>query len=147
MAHFALIDDTNIVQEIMFIDNANMIDVNGYESETTGSKYCASIKPGNWVQCSYNGNFRGLYPSIGSLYLEDEDIFLPPPSKPWNTRLPDGSEFKPEGINQRNGLPLTSGEAKAMEFFAKAGNPSWAETVLVVVAAPESEVGDEWSWV
>ena len=147
MAHFALVDETNTVQEVIVVDNQNILDENGQESETIGATYCANIKPGRWVQCSYNANFRGIYPGVGSLYIEDADVFLPAPSKPWNKRLPDGSEYFPPGINQRNGLPLTDGEIKAEQFFAKAGNPSWAETVLVTITAPENEIGEPFTWV
>jgi len=147
MAHFALVDETNTVQEIIVVDNSNLVDSNGYESETVGAKYCSNIKPGRWVQCSYNNNFRGIYPGIGSLYVEDDDIFLPPPSKPWNKRLPDGSEYFPPDINQHTGLPLTEGERKAQEFIAKLGNPSFAETVLVIISDPVNEVGVPMSWV
>jgi hypothetical protein len=36
--------------------------------------------PGTWLQCSYNGNFRGAYPDMGWSYDPDLDQFIPPPS-------------------------------------------------------------------
>jgi|TARA_Y100000310_G_C20602808_1_gene773947 hypothetical protein len=29
----------------------------------------------NWVQASYNGNFRAIFPSIGDVYDKERDIF------------------------------------------------------------------------
>jgi hypothetical protein len=144
MAHFAKIDANNKVIDIMVIDNKNCVDDNGVEVESIGAAFCNSINPGRWIQCSYNNNIRNVYPGIGGRYVEDGDYFVASTAKPWNERTDEGVEYTPDGINPRNGEPFTPGELKAMEFFAKAGNPSWAETVLVQIAATDRDGDGTW---
>jgi len=69
MAHFARIDENNIVQEVLVIDN---------ELEHRGEDYLANELGlgGRWIQTSYNGNFRKQYAGIGFYYDETKDIFV-----------------------------------------------------------------------
>jgi hypothetical protein len=79
MAHFARIDD-NIVREVIVIDNADCDGGDFPESEPIGQAFIASIDiAGEWLQTSYNGNFRGCYAGIGYTYDSDLDEFVPPP--------------------------------------------------------------------
>lgn len=90
MAHFAHLDPTNTVTEVIVVDNDNMIDPNtGQESEAVGITYIESVlgpDSGPWVQCSYNGNFRGCYPGIGYMWDPVLEVFYdptpPPPPEP-----------------------------------------------------------------
>jgi hypothetical protein len=80
MAHFARIDDNNIVQEVHVINNA-VLDADGEfpNSEASGQAFQESLGlAGRWLQCSYNGNFRGIYPGIGYTYNEANDVFVAP---------------------------------------------------------------------
>jgi hypothetical protein len=78
MAHFARIDD-GIVREIIVIDNADCGGGDFPESEPVGQAFIASIGlAGEWLQTSYNGNFRGCYAGIGYTYDADLDVFIPP---------------------------------------------------------------------
>ena len=80
MAHFARIDENNIVQEVHVI-NSSVLDADGEfpASEASGQAFQASLGfEGLWLQCSYNGNFRGVYPGPGFLYDADLDEFLAP---------------------------------------------------------------------
>jgi hypothetical protein len=78
MAHFARIDE-NIVREVIVIDNANCGGGEFPDSEPIGQAFIASINlPGEWLQTSYNGNFRGTYAGIGFIYDPELDIFVPP---------------------------------------------------------------------
>lgn len=77
MAHFAEIKD-GIVQRVIVIDN-NTIDNKEFpESEPIGIAFCKSLfgEDTQWLQCSYNENFRGVYPSIDAKYDSDNDIFV-----------------------------------------------------------------------
>jgi hypothetical protein len=69
MAHFAEIDENNIVQRVLVIDN---------EQEHRGQEFLADDLGlgGRWIQTSYNGNFRKQYAGIGFYYDETKDIFV-----------------------------------------------------------------------
>lgn len=78
MAHFARIE-ANAVVEVVVVNN-DAIDGGRYpESETLGQALLAqSGIPGEWLQCSYSGAFRGCYPSAGWTYDVENDMFVPP---------------------------------------------------------------------
>ena len=82
MAHFAQIDENNIVQQVIVVDNENTHNSNGVEDEAVGVAFCQSILGvnTNWVQTSYNGNMRGKYAGIGDIYDENNDEFYTPVS-------------------------------------------------------------------
>lgn len=77
MAHFAELDDNNIVTRVIVVSNDEILD-NGIESETKGIAFCQSLFGGNWIQTSYNGNFRKNYAGIDYTYDESLDAFIPP---------------------------------------------------------------------
>ena len=79
MAHFARIDD-GIVREVNVINNADCGGGDFPESEPIGQAFIASLNvAGEWLQTSYNGNFRGCYAGIGYTYDSDLYEFVPPP--------------------------------------------------------------------
>ena len=81
MAHFAELDKNNIVLQVLVIDNKDIIDNNGNESEQKGIDFLASLGLGDrWVQTSYNNNFRGTYAGIGDIYDVVADVFINPTS-------------------------------------------------------------------
>jgi hypothetical protein len=66
MAHFAQIDASNIVRQVIVVANAAIQDAPFPDSEPLGQAMLAdSGFEGNYLQCSYNANFRGAYPSMG----------------------------------------------------------------------------------
>lgn len=85
MAHFAKIDENNIVQEIIVISNDDCQNLNFPESETIGQNFIASIGlTGTWKQTSYNSTFRKRYAGIGDKYDESRDAFIiPQPYQSW----------------------------------------------------------------
>ena len=80
MAHFAELDSNNIVQRVIVISNDDLVDENGQESEGLGIQVCLNIfgSDTNWVQTSYNGNFRKKYAGIGDKYDATADVFYSP---------------------------------------------------------------------
>jgi hypothetical protein len=65
MAYFALVSN-NEVQEVIVIANSDIDDLPFPDSEPVGQSFIASIGiSGEWLQTSYNGNFRGSYAGIG----------------------------------------------------------------------------------
>ena len=78
MAHFAKLDDNNIVTQVIVVNNSELLDENGQESEAKGIAFCQSLFGGNWKQTSYNANFRKNYAGIGFVYDPVLDEFNPP---------------------------------------------------------------------
>jgi hypothetical protein len=76
MAHFAKINNENIVENIIVISNEDMT-VNGQESEQAGKDFIANVLKldGVWIQTSYNHSFRGVYAGVGFTYNQTEDVF------------------------------------------------------------------------
>lgn len=83
MAHFARINN-GTVEELIVIDN-QYCPGNFPQSEPIGQEFIESIGlSGVWKQCSYNNNFRKMYPGIGYWYLEEDDVFVyPKPYESW----------------------------------------------------------------
>jgi len=76
MAHFAQVNETNTVQEVIVIANDACDNLPFPESEPVGQAYIASIGlTGTWLQTSYNGNFRGLYAGPTMIYNPALDQF------------------------------------------------------------------------
>ena len=77
MAHFAEIDENNVVTRVLVTDNN---DPNGDE----GYQWLLDNLGGTWVKTSYNGNIRKNYAGIGYTYNEELDAFVPPkPFESW----------------------------------------------------------------
>jgi hypothetical protein len=72
MAHFAKINN-NVVKEIIVIANDDA------PTESAGQAFIASLGlDGEWLQTSYNNNFRGTYAGIGYVYDAELDKFIKP---------------------------------------------------------------------
>jgi hypothetical protein len=76
MAHFAQLDETNTVTQVIVVNNNELLD-NGVESEAKGIAFCQLLFGGTWKQTSYNGNIRKNYAGIGYTYDETRDAFIP----------------------------------------------------------------------
>ena len=94
MAHFAEIDENNIVLRVIVVDNKDTSDANGVEKEHIGAAFCERLFGGTWKQTSYNGNFRKNYAGIGYKYDADLDAFVPPqPYASWT--LDENCQWQP----------------------------------------------------
>jgi hypothetical protein len=78
MAHFAQIDENNMVVSVIVVDNKDTADANGVEKEYIGAAFCERLFGGTWKQTSYNGNLRKNYAGIGYTYQADIDAFVAP---------------------------------------------------------------------
>lgn len=78
MAHFAELDENNVVLRVVVISNDDIIDSNGVEQESQGIALCQSLfgEQTRWVQTSYNSNQRHNYASVGGTYDADADAFI-----------------------------------------------------------------------
>ena len=77
MAHFAQLDENNVVTRVIVVDNKDTADASGVEKEYIGAAFCERLFGGNWKQTSYNGNIRKRYAGIGHTYNAELDAFVP----------------------------------------------------------------------
>jgi hypothetical protein len=98
MAHFAELNNSNIVQQVIVVSNEEILD-NGVESEAKGIAFCQSLfgEDTRWVQTSYNKTFRKNFAGIGDIYDPIADHFIAPQPYPswildsnayWNPPIP-----------------------------------------------------------
>jgi hypothetical protein len=80
VAHFAEIDNNNIVLRVLVVGN---------DQEHRGQEFLANDLNlgGTWVQTSYNGNIRKNFAGIGYTYDTVRDAFIP--QKPFDSWLLD----------------------------------------------------------
>lgn len=77
MAHFAKLNDDNIVIEVNVVSNS-ILDSN--DEEKSGIDFLIQWSGGytNWKQTSYNGTIRKNYAGIGYTYDSIRDAFIAP---------------------------------------------------------------------
>lgn len=80
MAHFAQLDENNIVMTVIVVNNDVVNNLPFPESEPIGVEFCQSLYGPQtiWKQTSYNNNFRGLFAGIGFTYDLVKDEFVAP---------------------------------------------------------------------
>ena len=85
MAHFAEINENNIVTKVIVVHNNELL-LNGEESEVKGMDFCESLfGHRNWVQTSYNGNIRYNFAGVGYTWDSENDAFYAPqPYASWS---------------------------------------------------------------
>ena len=85
MAHFAELDENNIVTKVIVVHNNELMD-GEIESEVKGVSFCASLfGHTNWIQTSYNNNMRKQFAGIGYTYDDVNDVFVAPqPFPSWS---------------------------------------------------------------
>jgi hypothetical protein len=76
MAHFAKLDENNVVLQVIVVHNNEMLDSTGVEQEALGQAFCTNLLGGNWKQTSYNGNIRKNYAGVGFTYNPMLDEFI-----------------------------------------------------------------------
>ena len=78
MAHFAELDENNIVTNVVVVHTNELLE-NGVESETKGIDFLESLYGHrNWRQTSYNRKFRKQYAGLGFVYDLVRDAFITP---------------------------------------------------------------------
>ena len=73
MAHYAFLDESNIVTEVIVgIDETELIE------GLTPEQWYENFRGQTCVRTSYNGNIRYNYAGIGYTYDSIDDAFIPP---------------------------------------------------------------------
>lgn len=87
MAHFAKLNENNVVLEVNVVNNETINNLPFPESEPVGVAFLTEWSGGysNWKQTSYNANFRKNYAGLGYTYDPVIDAFIP--SKPYPSWL------------------------------------------------------------
>ena len=80
MAHFAELNSSNEVLQVIVISNED-VDANGGDESTQAETFVATIVPflpfgGAWKQTSYSGSFRKQYAGVGYFYNPSLDMFV-----------------------------------------------------------------------
>jgi len=83
MAHFAQLDENNVVTQVIVVSNSDC-QINGVESEEAGIVFCKTLfgPTTRWKQTSYNANFRKNYAGVGYTWDATRDAFIPPQPYP-----------------------------------------------------------------
>ena len=83
MAHFAQLDENNVVTQVIVVANDELL-LDGVESEAKGVIFCKSLfgEDTKWVQTSYNATIRKNYAGIGYHY-DEVGFYAPQPFPSW----------------------------------------------------------------
>ena len=84
MAHFAHLNEHNLVLNVIVVSNETINNLPFPESEPIGVEFCKSLYGVDtiWKQTSYNASFRKNYAGIGFTYSSELDAFVPPQPYP-----------------------------------------------------------------
>ena len=94
MAHFAELDNSNIVTRVVVVGNdvttaAGPLGTN--DMHVDGETWCVNFfKGGNWKQTSYNNNFRKQYAGKGYTFDAAKNKFISP--QPFESWALDGND-------------------------------------------------------
>jgi len=140
MAHFAKISEENEVLTVLTVDNKDLLNNDGVETESVGQAYLEKHNnwPSNlWIQTSYNtaggkhisGDnskaFRGNYAGIGYIWDEDNDIFIgPKPHASWVLNVSEARWQSPIG----DAPALTAEQQSQNDAFTHLWVYNWNES-------------------
>jgi hypothetical protein len=99
MAHYAFLDDNNIVTEVITGRNEDEV-VDGISDWEAAY---GEFRGQRCVRTSYNHNIRGTYAGIGYSYNEEEDIFIAP--QPFPSWIRNGSFWEAPTLMPTEGGP------------------------------------------
>lgn len=103
MAHFAEIDDNNIVLRVLVVPD---------NQEHRGQDFLANdlALGGTWVQTSYNNKIRKKFAGVGYKYNADADVFISPQPAAWFVLNEEHDWYCPANINPETGIEYTENE-------------------------------------
>ena len=118
MAHFAKLDENNMVIEVHVVSNDALDPSN---EEASGIEFLTEWSGGytNWKQTSYNHAFRKRYAGVGYRYDEVRDAFIPP-------KIFTSWVFDEETCSWQPPIPYPSSE-EYIRYVWNEENLSWDE--------------------
>jgi len=131
MAHFAELDNNNVVLKVVVVGN----DCVPSDEHIDGETWCINFfKGGVWKQTSYNNNFRKQYAGIGYTYDVAKNKFISPqPHDSWALDANDDWQ-----------APVTYPTDTGTEEFLKL--ISWNEENLKWTATDDSDPVNNFNW-
>jgi len=133
MAHFAQIDENNIVQQVIVVSNEDCLDFDGSESKL-GIPFCKNLigVDTNWVRTSYNGNIRSRYASIGDKYDSTNDVFLsPPPFPSWVLNTSTWDWDAPVALPDDAGIDDADNPTESVRYDWDEDSTSWTNRTVI----------------
>lgn len=127
MAHFAKLDDNNIVTDVIVVNNSDILNENGEEDEEVGKLFLENLfghPRDKWAQTSYNRSFRKNYASPGMIFDAERDAFIMP--KPYPSWLFDENQ-----LSWYAPVPEPAPNA-TVQFVWDETNLSWNEVPLLI---------------
>jgi hypothetical protein len=119
MAHFAKLDENNVVLAVHVVNN-DVITINNVESEQIGIDFLTDLHGYSlWKQTSYNGTIRKNYAGIGYAYDSTRDAFIAP--KLFNSWILDEATCQWQAPTP---MPITEGKT----YYWSEDDLSWRET-------------------
>ena len=129
MAHFAQIDNNNIVMRVTVVADSDA------PNEAAGIALCKSLvgSDTNWVQTSYTGNIRYRYAGIGMKYDATNDVFYKPspPYPSWVLSTSTWDWEAPVAMPDDAGVDDTTNPTQAVVYTWDEDTTSWANRTVV----------------
>lgn len=96
MAHWAELDENNVVLRVLVGDNNDPAGDEGYS-------WLIDNLGGTWIKTSYNNNIRKQYAGVGFTYDPLADVFIEPqPFPSWN--LDENHDWQPPKPRPEEGI-------------------------------------------
>ena len=133
MAHFAKLDENNVVENVITFSNEE-VNKNGGDLSVEAENFVAARHGGTWKQTSYNNNFRKRYAGLGFTYDSVNDVFIPP--KPYASWIFNSTEFNYEA-------PVTAPTKEQCDYTYNGEPyiyiPTWDEDTHQTWVAPHGD--------
>ena len=134
MAHFAQLDENNIVTNVIVVGNDDCLDADGNEAEAIGIAFCKDLLGAdtNWVQTSYNNNIRAWYAGIGMKYDSTNDVFYPQQPYPsWTLNTSTWVWDVPVALPDDAGHDDADNPTEYVSYDWDEGSTSWINRTVV----------------
>ena len=137
MAHFAELDDNNVVLRVVVVGN----DCVPSDEHIDGEKWCISFfKGGVWKQTSYNHNFRKQYAGRGFTFDSAKNKFISPqPHASWALDVNDDWQAPVTYPTDTTAKSISWDESNqkwtAKDFSDPQNNFNWDASTLAWVSA------------
>ena len=131
MAHFAELDNNNIVLRVVVVGN----DCVPSDEHIDGETWCINFfKGGTWKQTSYNNNFRKQYAGINYTYDAAKNKFISP--QPYSSWSLDANDDWQAPVT----YPTDTGTEESPKFI------SWNEENLKWTAKDSEDPVNNFNW-